>query len=201
MTLSASISPFNKGRREQKRRETSQRIADIGLKLFVTKGYDKTTLDEIAAEVGISRRSFFNYFQSKEQILLAWQGSGFGKALISAIVEQSPNEKPITILKKCMVKLAERFETKEAIAVDRMLQASDTLKARKLANLFELEDRLFAALCVLWPAKSRHFELRVVSINAIGILRLSLDKWREDGKYRLTNLLEANFKALEKSLK
>ena len=62
------------GLRERKRRETLQRIAEAGLKLFVTNGYDATTLETIAEAAGISRRTFFYYFKSKEDILLAWQG-------------------------------------------------------------------------------------------------------------------------------
>ncbi len=59
------------GLRERKRRETLRRIAEEGLKLFLTNGYEATTLDEIAEAAGISRRTFFYYLKSKEEILLA----------------------------------------------------------------------------------------------------------------------------------
>ncbi len=59
------------GVRERKRRETLQRITDAGIRLFVEKGYEATTLDEIAAAAGISRRTFFYYFKSKDEILLS----------------------------------------------------------------------------------------------------------------------------------
>jgi hypothetical protein len=45
-----------------------------GLKLFVANGYEATTLEAVAAAAGISRRTFFHYFKSKEELLLAWQG-------------------------------------------------------------------------------------------------------------------------------
>jgi AcrR family transcriptional regulator len=53
------------GLRARKRRETRQRIAETGLKLFVRKGYDATTLEAIAAAAGISARTFFYYFKTK----------------------------------------------------------------------------------------------------------------------------------------
>ena len=70
-------SPKEEGLRERKRRETLRRIAEQGLKLFLTNGFEATTLDQIAEAAGISRRTFFYYFKSKEDILMAWQGGGF----------------------------------------------------------------------------------------------------------------------------
>ncbi|MGE6036642.1 TetR family transcriptional regulator, partial [Klebsiella pneumoniae] len=61
------------GVRERKRRETLRRITDAGVRLFIEKGFDGTTVDEVAAAAGISRRTFFHYFDSKDDILLSLQ--------------------------------------------------------------------------------------------------------------------------------
>ncbi|WP_407339975.1 helix-turn-helix domain-containing protein [Dickeya ananatis] len=61
------------GVREKKRREMYRRITDVGLRLFAEHGYEATTLDAIAEASGIARRTFFHYFRSKEEIILAWQ--------------------------------------------------------------------------------------------------------------------------------
>src|ERR1700761_8611546 len=50
---------------------TRQRILDIALDLFTEKGYDKTSLREIAAEVGFSKAAVYYHFASKDDILLA----------------------------------------------------------------------------------------------------------------------------------
>ena len=62
-------------------RKTLERIAETGLKLFSRNGYEATTLDAIAEAAGISRRTFFYYFKSKEEILLDWQMRGFSASL------------------------------------------------------------------------------------------------------------------------
>src|ERR1700712_2226572 len=100
------------GLRELKRRETSERIIEKGLKLFVNNGYEATTLDAIAEAAGISRRTFFYYFKSKENVLLAARDSGFREALRPAMLEESPDQAPVDAVQKCLIKLASRYQTK-----------------------------------------------------------------------------------------
>mgnify|MGYP006182937953 CR=1 FL=1 len=77
------------GLRERKRRATRQRIAEVGLQLFLTNGYESTTLDAIAAEAGISRRTFFSYFKSKDDVILSWQEAGWA-SIHSELLQVSP---------------------------------------------------------------------------------------------------------------
>ena len=71
MTKITNVDEPNEGLRARKRRETSQRITDVGMCLFIEKGYESTTLDDIASGAGISRRTFFYYFKSKDELAIA----------------------------------------------------------------------------------------------------------------------------------
>src|SRR5580704_10528002 len=174
-----SASPKKEGRREQKRLETLRRIAETGLKLFIAHGYEGTTLEAIAAAAGISRRTFFYYFKSKEEVLLAWQGSGFLDALRPAMLEESPHQAPLDAVRHCLLKLISRFETKESIIVDRLLRSTEALRARKQAIFIEMEEALFAAMRELWPQPQRRTTLRIVAMVSIGAMRLAVDDWRQ----------------------
>lgn len=55
------------GLRERKRRETRLRIEDCATELILDRGFDQVTLEEICEKAGVSRRTFFNYFDSKDQ--------------------------------------------------------------------------------------------------------------------------------------
>jgi AcrR family transcriptional regulator len=50
---------------------TRERILDIALDLFIDKGYDKTSLREIAEKLGFSKAALYYHFASKDDILLA----------------------------------------------------------------------------------------------------------------------------------
>ena len=57
-------------RRERKKRETRARIMKMAKQIFEQKGYDNTSIDDISEAVDISKPTLFNYFASKESILL-----------------------------------------------------------------------------------------------------------------------------------
>lgn len=56
------------GLRERKRRETRLRIEDCATELILDRGFHDVTLEEICEKAGVSRRTFFNYFNSKDEV-------------------------------------------------------------------------------------------------------------------------------------
>src|SRR5271166_138064 len=57
------------GLRERRRRQTSADIRDAAVRLASDRGFDKVTIEAICAEAGISTRTFFNYFPTKESAI------------------------------------------------------------------------------------------------------------------------------------
>jgi AcrR family transcriptional regulator len=192
------VAKKKEGLRERKRQETLQRIAETGLKLFVANGYEATTLEAVAAAAGISRRTFFHYFKSKEELLLAWQGTGFEQALRPAIMEEFPDQNPLDAALNCLLKLVSRYETDESIIVDRLLRSTEALRARKQAVYVDIEQALLGAMCELWPEPKRRASLRIVAMVSIGAMRLAVETWRqENGKRSLAKYLRESFATLK----
>ncbi|QDH73481.1 helix-turn-helix transcriptional regulator [Brevundimonas sp. M20] len=61
--------------RDRKRRATAERISACAIRLFLDQGFDAVTVEAIAEAAGVSRRSFFDYFRTKEEVLFAWQAA------------------------------------------------------------------------------------------------------------------------------
>lgn len=164
--------------RERKRRETRQRIAEAGQRLFLAKGYEGTTLDAIATEAGISRRTFFSYFKSKDDIILFWQEAD-SASLYADLLKTSPDVAPLDAVRDVMLKRIARYTTEQMAAVDNLMRSSESLLARKQAYYAEQEQALFDTLCEVWRQPERRPALRLVAMVSVGAMRLALQAWRE----------------------
>ncbi len=197
MTRSSDQNAPREGLREHKRRETLRRITDAGMCLFIEKGYEATTLDEIAAKAGISRRTFFYYFKSKDDILLSLQ-NGMGDMLVAALREEPQDKRPLHAIRDAILKVCAPIPADDMIAIDRLMRSSEAVQARKQASYIQHEKALFAALRERWPKPERETGLRLVAMMAIGAMRLASDALsREDGKRPFDELLHEAFDALE----
>jgi AcrR family transcriptional regulator len=188
--------------RERKRRLTLERIAETGLKLFLENGYEATTLDAIAAASGISRRTFFYYLKSKEEVLLAHESGNFPQALRPTFLKQSPEQSPIEAARKTFLTLASMYVTEESIVADRMLRSIEALRLRKEALLIHLEEVLAEAMYEVWPDPSRRAALRMDAMMAMGTLRIARERWRQDdAAHALTHYIDEAFDLLELTTK
>lgn len=185
------------GLRERKRRETYRRIAETGMKLFITHGYEATTLDAIAEAAGISRRTFFHYFKSKDDVLLAFQSS-MSDVLRAALLQEPLSQAPIDAARNAFLKTAApRQKSHQEAVVERLVDSNDALLARKQAGYVLQERALFATLCEMWPQPERRVALRLVAMASIGAMRLAVETgFAEGGKRPMVELLEENFAAL-----
>jgi|SRR5690349_18355719 len=97
--------------REQRRERTAREIQQAAMSLFAERGYDGVTVEDIAHEAGISERTFFRYFASKDHLLVAEAGRRIDivheslvrqddsldawQALRTAVLDQSANEEEV----------------------------------------------------------------------------------------------------------
>jgi AcrR family transcriptional regulator len=197
-----SVSADKEGLRERKRRETFRRIAEIGLKLFIERGYEATTLEVIAAEAGISARTFFHYFKTKDEVLQFWQGGGgFLEAVSAALLRESTRQTPLQAVRHCLLKLLPGYDSENAVVVDRIWHSTDSLRAHKQAFFVQLEQTVFTALCELWPLPDRRPALRMIAMLSVGAMRLAIEDRRQDSRIRpLTEYLQESFAVLEDQL-
>lgn len=189
------------GHRQQKRRATLTRIADAGLNLFLQQGYETTTLDQIADAAGISRRTFFHYFRSKEEVLLAHQGSGFSSSLQQEFLQQDPEQAPLVAACDCFCHLSTRYETPHSKAADRILRSTRALQLHKEAQLVRMEETLAQAMYQLWPEPSQRPILQLQAGFAVTILRIALEDWRSgDESQPLSYHIRGRFDAARQAL-
>jgi AcrR family transcriptional regulator len=129
------------GLRERKKQQTREALARAGIELFVERGYDATTLAEIAEAAGVSTRTIFAYFSSKEDILFA-SFQTMREALARALAERPGGKDALTTLRDFI--LSGHTKTELDRKLERIIRGDETLLSHKRARMSQLQE-LFAA--------------------------------------------------------
>ncbi|MBN9082835.1 MAG: TetR family transcriptional regulator [Rhizobiales bacterium] len=188
------------GLRERKRVETRRRILDVGLKLFVAKGYEATTLDDIAEAAGISRRTFFSYFDSKDEILTAYV-DGFVSELKDLVGECASLGTPLEVVAAALSKLVALRES-EIVTTARIMRESAGLRARNQGKFLRLEQAIFDGLCEVWPDDAKRDRWRFTAMMSAGTLRFAVEAWgRQNGKPPLAVQIQNMFQKLQDAIR
>jgi AcrR family transcriptional regulator len=138
-------------RQTRKRLATRQRISDVATRLFIERGFDKVTVDEIAEAADVSRMTIFNHFSRKEDMFFDLDGEG-REDLSSALQKRPKGVSPIESVRLfAHWAVAEKrpYVQFSAEGTDKFLtaiQSSDALKARASAIRDELTDLLTVGL-------------------------------------------------------
>src|SRR5690554_4399417 len=70
LVMSGTVAPAPESLRERKKRETRQHISDVATGLFLERGFDEVRVADVAAAAGVSEKTVYNYFETKEALLL-----------------------------------------------------------------------------------------------------------------------------------
>jgi AcrR family transcriptional regulator len=137
-------------RRSRKRLATRQAISDAATRLFFQRGFDKVTVDEIAAAADVGRMTVFNHFPRKEDMFFDRDEEGRAE-LVEAVKKRRAGVAPLEALRL----FAHRVVTEEKPYVSffdgsrlfiETIEASESLKARARAIRDELTELLAVAL-------------------------------------------------------
>ncbi|NYH52186.1 AcrR family transcriptional regulator [Nocardiopsis arvandica] len=90
------------GLRERKKARMRESLMESALRLFHENGYQRTTTEEIAACAGVSQRTFFRYFGSKEDVVLE-AVEDVDEHLFASLADRPADEPPFTALRNAMV--------------------------------------------------------------------------------------------------
>lgn len=149
-------------------------------KLFLAKGFEATTIDEIAEHADISKRSFFDYFPTKEDVLVSWQDA-FGDLLAAKVAQRPAGEALVRVVQIAMSEAIAESVSPEGVALDQMVRNTPSLKGHMHLKYSHLERRLAEALALRAPQEGDGppvGKTALLAMIAVGALRLGSDAWR-----------------------
>ncbi|MET9874312.1 TetR family transcriptional regulator [Actinacidiphila glaucinigra] len=172
------------GLRERKKQRTRDALIRAAIELFVVKGYERTTVDEIAAEVEVSQRTFFRYFAGKEEVALALEDS-VEEAFVTAVAERPAGEPPFEALRAALDEswhsisavIAAVVPLSTYMAMYRVIESTPTLLSAQMRHSALVEGRLASVIAAregLDPADPRP---RVLVAAVGGVIRVAQRLW------------------------
>ncbi len=182
---------------ERKQQFVRDAIWDAAIDLFNRKGFDETTVEEIAQAAGTSRRSFFRYFESKSD-LLAQGVVSYGQSLLHAIESCPPEYSLGDVFRSTVLRVAKGSvshpRTRQVMEIAEKYPAA---REAQIARVAELQDRLaeaFARRCK--KNEEGEIEAQVLAGLTLSMLSVVYLSWFRRGPQDITLTVEQVFATL-----
>jgi AcrR family transcriptional regulator len=129
--------PFPPGRRERKKRQTRELIAETAMNLFLERGFDRVTVAQVAEAADVSLQTVFNHFRTKEDLVFGPLAS-FEDALLAGVRDRATGESVVTAFGRLLVGAQGGLLGQDdpaahdrLIRVNRMIDGSPALRRRE----------------------------------------------------------------------
>jgi AcrR family transcriptional regulator len=134
------------GLRERKKQRTRETIVAVALELFAERGYQHTTVAEIAEAAEVSKATVFAYFPSKEEIVFA-DTAPLRAELFHELEHRTANLSAQETLRRFVAEYLLAPDDRELLR-ERLIAEDEHLRAHYRARLAEVEDAIAAAIAV-----------------------------------------------------
>ncbi|WP_205471018.1 TetR family transcriptional regulator [Nocardioides sp. SYSU D00038] len=185
------------GLRERHKRSTRRSLEDAALRLFARDGYDATTVEAIAAEAGVSPRTFFRYFAAKDEVLdMGWQER---RTRLTDLVAAAPSGlDDLPAAASALAAMATEFEGERSRVRQRAraVRTSAALRGRTADTITAWESALAGGLAARRGLRAPDLRATVAAATAVAVWRTAFAAWLQAPAGPLAPHVEAAFEAV-----
>jgi AcrR family transcriptional regulator len=153
-------------------------IFDAAVETFAAKGFDGTTVEDVARAAGVSRASFFRYFSSKDD-LLAQNVMKYGSALTEAIKACPQSSTPFQMMRETVLSIAHETGThpRTRQVIDISLRSPSAMQAHA-SRLIEVEENVAIAFAEQRGDTSKDdLEPRLLAAMTVSAMNVGIMSW------------------------
>jgi AcrR family transcriptional regulator len=189
------------GLRERTRLAVRAELANAAIDLFLVQGFEATTVDQIATAAGLSRRSFFRYFASKDDVLVD-PLSAAGAMIADDVRTRPTGEPPWLVMRRGFDGLVEMITAEHrGLPMTRLMFETASLHAslleRQASWRSDIATALLPRMPTRLPAADRNLRADALSGAAIACLMSAQLEWvRRNGTRPLGSLVDQTMEAV-----
>lgn len=167
---------------ERRRRLLRADIGRIAIDLFTERGFDEVTVDDIADAAGISQRTFFRYFSSKDAIVLDL-AHRVGRRLLEAVDARPADEGAMTALRAAYLATShvEPADRPRVVQLARILERTPQLQARAQGASISGNDELIARVARRMGVPRGDRRARVLVTAVTAVVGTEFQRWADSG--------------------
>jgi AcrR family transcriptional regulator len=180
--------------RERRKRRTAEEIVASAMQLFEERGFDRTTIDQIAQAAEISRRTFFRYFADKEELFFAEDEKLLD--IIHDTLDSAPADDPVLdLVRRATRALAASSvaHPERRLARERLIASSPALLARRMAKNLRWEQAIAQRLVRQGLSEP---EALLIPKLAMACFQTAYEQWVRNPHQDLPTLVDQAFAAL-----
>lgn len=193
--------PAQAGLRERKKAETRAALRAVAVRLYLRHGPAAVTVHDICEAAGVSARTFFNYFENKDDVILDWDDwmtAELVRTLEASPVDLRPLETMHRAIRETLTGLMADPAWRER---NQLLRAHPELLPKLVRNSMRMEVTLVEGLARHHDLHQDDFYAQLVVAVGVAALRTALRRWNPDGPpEELPELLDTAFTALADGL-
>jgi AcrR family transcriptional regulator len=183
--------------RRRRRLRTKAQLQDEAIALFTWKGYEQTSVEDIAHAAAISPRTFYRYFACKEDVVL-WDE--YDEFSADELWNANEGEDPYTLMVRRLRELTEQLyhqDPKRLLLRTRLCYTVPAIRARFVNQQLDMLGPYYAQLAEATGVKSDDLQLLVPLAAAFAAMLVAMERWqRNDGREDLTTLVDEALGAL-----
>ncbi|WP_298212502.1 TetR family transcriptional regulator [Ferrimicrobium sp.] len=165
---------------EERKERTRRMLAEAAAELFVVKGFDHTTVEEIAQAAGISPRTFFRYFATKDEVVMSFLWLKVDKLLGSLAMR--PNGEPLLDSVQVVFRSGEAdADIERDRQLLRLLATTPSLRARWLVDGWESAVRLRPIIAGRLGVGPESPRVALIANTLFMVAETVLDRWSSEG--------------------
>lgn len=151
------------------------RLEEAALELFGERGFDQTTVEDIATRAGVTKRTFFRHYSCKREVLFGG-GDAFRAFFVESLDGAPVDVPPLEMMAMTLDTVAAAFEDRHEATRRRqtVIAASADLRERELVKLASVSAALAASLRARGVAEPA---ATITAETAVAVFRNAVERW------------------------